>query len=60
MPGGSSTTKEEPNEVGPPPSLLEATGSALGGARKDDHIINPHEGSLVTSPANATIAEGAR
>ena len=45
--------------AGPPTSLLGAAGSTLGGASKDDHIINPVEGSLVTSPANTTLAEGA-
>ena len=60
MPGGSSTAKEEPIKAGSPPSLLGATGSALGGASKDDHIIDPTEGSLVTLPANATLAEGVR
>ena len=59
MPGGSSATKEEPDKVGPPPSLLGATGSALGGDSKDDCIVDPDKGSPVTSPANATIAEGA-
>ena len=58
MPGGSSTAKEEPVKVGSTPSLLGATGGTLGGASKDDHIIDPTEGSLVTSPANATVAEG--
>ena len=37
MPGGSSAAKEEPIKAGSPPSLLGATGSALGGAGKDDH-----------------------
>ena len=58
MPGGSSTVKEEPVKAGSPPSLLGATGGALGGAGKDDRIVNPAEGSPVTSPANATVAEG--
>ena len=58
MPGGSSAAKEEPVKAGSPLSLLGATGGALGGAGKDDHIIDPTEGSLVTSPANATVAEG--
>ena len=58
MPGGSSAAKEEPIKAGSPPSLLGATGSALGGASKDDHIVDPTEGSPVTSPANATVAEG--
>ena len=60
MPGGSSTAKEEPIKAGSPPSLLGATGGALAGTGKDDHIIDPTEGSLVTSPANATVAEGVR
>ena len=30
----------------------------MHGAGKDDHIIDPIEGSPVTSPANATVAEG--
>ena len=51
--------KEEPIKAGSPPSLLGAAGGALGGAGKDDRIINPVEGSPVTSPANATVAEGA-
>ena len=58
--GGSSAMKDEPTKAGSPPSLLGATGGTLGGASKDDHIVNPNEGSPVTSPANATIAEGAR
>ena len=60
MPGGSSAVKEEPIKAGSPPSLLRATGGALGGTGKDDRIIDPIEGSLVTSPANATVAEGVR
>ena len=58
MPGRSSTMKEEPIKAGSPPSLLGATGSTLGGASKDNCIINPAKGSPVTSPANATVAEG--
>ena len=58
MPGRSSAAKEEPIKAGSPPSLLGARGSALGGTGKDDHIINPTKGSLVTLPANATLAEG--
>ena len=60
MSGGSSATKEEPVKVGSPPSLLGAAGGTLGGTSKDDCIIDPVEGSPVTSPANATIAEGVR
>ena len=60
MPGGSSAVKEEPIKVGSTLSLLGATGSNLGGASKDDRIVDPTEGSLVTSPANATLAEGVR
>ena len=58
MPGRSSAVKEEPVKVGSPPSLLGAADGALGGAGKDDCIIDPVEGSLVTSPANASVAEG--
>ena len=58
MPGGSSTTKEEPVKAGSPPSLLGAAGSAMGGTGKDDQIVDPVVGSLAASPANATIAEG--
>ena len=58
MPGRSSAAKEEPVKAGSPLSLLGAVGSALGGAGKDDHIIDPIEGSLVILPANATLAEG--
>ena len=60
MPGRSSAAKEEPVKAGSPPSLLGATGSALGGAGKDDHIVDPAEGSPVTLPAKATVAEGVR
>ena len=58
MPGGSSTVKEEPIKAGSPLSLLGAAGGALGGAGKDDHIVDPIEGSPVTLPAKATVAEG--
>ena len=58
MPGRSSAGKEEPVKVGSPLSLLGATGGALGGAGKDNCIVNPTEGFPVTSPANATVAEG--
>ena len=58
MPGGSSAMKEEPAKAGPPPSLLGAADSAMGGAGKDDQIIDPVMGSPAASPANATIAEG--
>ena len=50
--------KEEPAKVGSPTSLLGAAGGTLGGASKDDRIVNPIEGSPVTSPANASVAEG--
>ena len=56
MPGGSSTTKEEPAKSGPPPSLLGAT----GGAGQDDQATDPITGSRMVSPATATVAEGAR
>ena len=56
MPGGSNAAKEEPVKAGSPPSLLGAAGSA----GKDDCIVDPIEGSPVTSPANATVAEGVR
>ena len=52
--------KEEPTKVGPPVSLLGAAGGAVDGTSKDNCIIDPTEGSLVTSPANATVAEGVR
>ena len=58
MPGGYSTEKEEPARAGPPTSLLGAAGGTLGGTSKDDCIIDPIEESPVTSPANATLAEG--
>ena len=60
MPGRSSTAKEEPVKAGSPLSLLGTAGSTLGGAGKDDCIINPVKGSPVTLPANATVAEGVR
>ena len=60
MPGRSSAVKEEPVKAGSPPSLLGATGGALGGTGKDDCIIDPVKESPVTSPANATVAEGVR
>ena len=56
MPGGSSTTKEEPTKSGPPPSLLGATGSA----GQDNQATNPITGLWMVSPATATIAEGTR
>ena len=58
MPGRSSAAKEEPVKAQSPPSLLGATGGTLGGAGKDDHIVDPTKGSPVTSPANAILAEG--
>ena len=60
MPGGSSAAKEEPVKEGSPLSLLGAAGDAMGGAGKDDQIIDPVVGSPAASPANTTIAEGAR
>ena len=48
--------KEEPAKVGPPLSLLGASGSA----GKDDKVIDPIMGSPVTLPVTATIAEGVR
>ena len=60
MPGRSSAAKEEPVKAGSPLSLLGAAGSTLGGTGKDDYIVDPIEGSPVTSPANATVAEGVR
>ena len=59
MPGRSSATKAEPVKVGSPLSLLGAAVSAMGGAGKDDQVINPVVGSLAASPANTTVAEGA-
>ena len=58
MRGRSSTAKEEPVKAGSPLSLLGAAGGALGGTSKDDRIVDPVKGSPVTSPANATLAEG--
>ena len=58
MPGRSSTAKEEPTKAGSPMSLLGAAGGTLGVTGKDDCIIDPVEGSPVTLPANATVAEG--
>ena len=58
MPGGSSTAKEERVKAGSPLSLLGAAGGALGGASKDNCIVDPVEGSPVTLPANTTVAEG--
>ena len=60
MPGGSSATKEEPIKAGPPLSLLEAAGSAMGGTGKDDQIVDPIVGSPAASQANANFAEGVR
>ena len=60
MPGGSSAAKEEPIKVGSPPSLLGVAGGTLGGTSKDNRIVDPIEGSPVTLPANATVAEGVR
>ena len=51
--------KEEPVKVGYPPSLLGAAGGTMGGAGKDDQIVDPVMGSPTALPANATIAEGA-
>ena len=58
MPGGSSTTKEEPIKAGSPLSLLGAAGGAMGGAGKDDQVVDPVVGSPAASPANTTVAEG--
>ena len=52
--------KEEPIKVGSPPSLLGAAGSTMGGASKDDQIVDPVVGSPAALPANAIVAEGAR
>ena len=60
MPGGSSATKEEPAKLGPPPSLLGATGSAEGSTSQDDQATDPIMGSWTVSQATTTIAEGAR
>ena len=59
MPGGSSATKEEPARLGPPPSLLGATGGAKGSAGQDNQATDPTMGSWLVSPATATVAEGA-
>ena len=40
-------------------SLLGAAGGTMGGAGKDNQIIDPVVGSLAVMPANATVAEGA-
>ena len=48
--------KEEPARLGPPPSLLGATGST----GQDDKATDPITGSRSVSPATATVAEGAR
>ena len=56
MPGRSSATKEEPAKLGPPSSLLGAT----GGTGQDDQATDPITGSHTKSPATTTIAEGAR
>ena len=56
MPGGSSATKEEADRSAPPALLLGAT----GGAGQDDQTTDPIMGSGSVSPANATVAEGAR
>ena len=56
MPGRSSATKEEPAKLGPPPSLLGATGSA----GQVDQATDPITGSRTVLPATATVAEGAR
>ena len=56
MPGRSSTMKEEPAKLGPPPSLLGATGSA----GQDDQATDPITGSQTVLPATTTVAEGAR
>ena len=55
MPGGFSAM-EEPARLGPPPSLLGATGSA----GQDDQATDPTTGSRSVLPATATVAEGAR
>ena len=60
MPGGSSARKEEPARLGPPLSLLRATGGAKGGAGQDDQATDPTTGSRLVSQATATVAEGAR
>ena len=59
MPGGSSAAKEEPVKAGSPPFPPGSSRWHLGWCTgKDDRIFDPIEGSLVTSPANATAAEG--
>ena len=60
MPGGSSAMKEEPIKAGSPPPLLGAVGGTVASTGKDDQVIDPVVGSPAVSPANATIAEGAR
>ena len=45
--------------MGPPPSLLGATGSTGGSAGQDDQATNPITGSGTVLPATATVAEGA-
>ena len=60
MPGRSSAMKEEPVKAGSPPSLLGAAGSTMGSTGKNDQIDDPVVGSPAASPANATVAEGAR
>ena len=52
--------KEEPIRLGPPPSLLGATGGAEGGTGQDNQATDPTVGSWPISRATATIAEGAR
>ena len=54
MPGRSSAAKEEPAKMGPPPSLMGATGSTS----QEDQATDPITGSQTVSPATATIAEG--
>ena len=51
--------KEEPVRLGPPPSLLGATGGAEGGTSQDDQATDPTTGSRLISPATTTVAEGA-
>ena len=58
MPGRSSTVKEEPNRVGPPPPLLGATGGTVGSAGQDDLVIDPVLGSPVNTHATTSVAEG--
>ena len=52
--------KEEPARLGPPLSLLGATGGTRGIAGQDDQATNPTTGLRSVSPATATVAEGAR